>query len=196
MDTTTHWEQVHATKGQDVSWWQGEQDLWVDLITDLDPEPNDPIVDIGSGSSMLLDSLHARGFRDLTAVDVSESALDALAGRLGDAVTLVQCDAVDFHPSEPVRVWHDRAVFHFLTDPSDQQAYREHLHAGLRPDGFAVICTFAPDGPQTCSGLPVQRYAPEDLARTLDLTLVREDRRIHTTPWQSQQPFTIAVLRP
>ena len=194
MEIQEHWERVHTTKGRDVSWWQGEQDLWVDLITDLDPAPDDPIVDIGSGSSLLLDNLHARGFQHLTAVDVSDSALQALAARLGGAVKCVRSNAVDFRPSEPVRVWHDRAVFHFLTDPTDQRAYRENLHAGLRQDGFAVVCTFAPDGPDSCSGLPVQRFAPEEIADALDLHLVRTDRRVHTTPWQSQQPFTIAVL--
>lgn len=196
MDIHNHWESVHAAKGEDVSWWQGEQDLWLDLFDGLDLHPEDPIVDIGSGSSMLADALVARGFRAVTAVDVSRSALDRLSARLGDAVHLVHENVLDYTSVTPVRLWHDRAVFHFLTEPSDRERYRENLQDSLRSDGYAMVATFAPDGPDTCSGLPVVNYDAENLAQVLGMRLVRADRRIHTTPWGSTQPFTIVVLEP
>lgn len=193
MDVHRHWEDVHASKGEEVSWWQSEPDLWLDLIDMLDLRPDDPIVDIGSGSSLLVDALIRRGSGAVTAVDVSRSALDRIAARLGDAVNLVRTNVLDFRPATPVRLWHDRAVFHFLTEPEDRELYRDNLHASLRSDGYVMVATFAPDGPETCSGLPVVNYSADDLAQTLGVRLVRADRRIHTTPWGTAQPFTLVV---
>jgi SAM-dependent methyltransferase len=195
--TELHWERVHASQEHNaVSWWQEANELWDDVILGLGLPMEAPIVDIGAGSSMLLDALLARGFCNLTAVDISPAALARLNTRVGAGIDLVAADVLNFTTDVPVRLWHDRAVFHFLVDPADQAHYRENLHASLAEDGYAMICTFAPDGPETCSGLPVQRYDAEQLSGVLGLSLVSELRRIHTTPRGSEQSFTLAVLQP
>jgi SAM-dependent methyltransferase len=199
-DPQAHWESVHTTKPVDgVSWWQPSEDLWLDLIDDLDPAPDDLILDVGSGSSLLVDALLARGHRRLAAVDVSPSALARIRGRVGSApgVDLIAADVRTLRLEAPVAIWHDRAVFHFLIDPADQRAYAESVRAALAPGGHVIVATFAPDGPQTCSGLPVQRYDPATLADALGFAardIVRSERRVHTTPWGSDQPFTVVVL--
>jgi SAM-dependent methyltransferase len=196
-----HWQNVHSTKEIDgVSWWQEPQDLWLDLITDLPLGPDDPIVDIGAGSSPLTLELHRRGFRDVTAVDISQAALERIRAAAGPepGVRLVAADARRFAPAQPVAVWHDRAVFHFLTDEADRALYRQGMHQALRPGGFAVVSTFASDGPESCSGLPVARYDTDGLVAALgfaEAEVVRAERRIHRTPWGSEQPFTIVVAR-
>lgn len=196
-----HWQKVHSTKEIDgVSWWQEPQDLWIDLITDLPVAPDDPIVDIGAGSSPLTLELHRRGFRDVTAVDISEAALERIRAGAGPelGVRLVVADARCYAPEQPVAVWHDRAVFHFLTDEADRALYRQALRQALRPGGFAVVSTFASDGPESCSGLPVTRYDADGLVAALGLAaadVVRTERRVHRTPWGSEQPFTIVVVR-
>ena len=196
MTESQHWDTVHSTKGTDVSWWQPADELWIDLVDALGLDPTAPVVDVGSGSSLFVDALVDSGFQDVTAVDVSSAALDSMRSRLGDRARYVVSDVRDFRSARPVALWHDRAVFHFLVDPSDQQVYAGSLRASLADHGHAIIATFAPDGPESCSGLPVARWNANDLAAVLGLTLVRQDRRIHTTPWASTQPFTIAVLRP
>jgi SAM-dependent methyltransferase len=194
--TSSHWESVHAEKGTDVSWWQDTEDLWLDVIDGLTLDPTAPIVDIGSGSSPWVDAMCAQGFTDVTAVDVSAAALERIRRRAGGRVHLVVADARDFTPAAPVGLWHDRAVFHFLVEAEDRERYRETLRTWLRPDGYAVVATFAPDGPESCSGLPVQRYDAAGLAQALGLQLVSAGRRIHHTPWGTQQPFTVVVLQP
>lgn len=195
MSGRDHWQGVHGQKAvDDVSWWQEPDDLWLDLVEDLDLASSTPIVDVGSGSSMLADALVGLGYTQVTALDISQAALDRIRERLGDAVRYQVADVQDFAPDGPVGLWHDRAVFHFLTSESARSGYRRALHAALAADGRAIVATFAPDGPQTCSGLPVQRYNAEDLASAVGLNLVQAQRRIHRTPWDTEQPFTVAVL--
>jgi SAM-dependent methyltransferase len=196
-----HWEGVHAAKGAgEVSWWQEPDSLWLDLIEHAGVSPTDPVVDVGAGASMLVDALLEAGFTDVTVLDISASALDRVARRLGERaadVRLVAGDVTEFRAERPYVLWHDRAVFHFLTDPADRRAYRESLRANLAPGGLAVIAVFAPDGPENCSGLPVRRYDVPGLAREIGpgFTLVHGERRVHTTPWGAEQPFTVALLR-
>jgi trans-aconitate methyltransferase len=194
--TESHWESVHSTKGTEVSWWQPADTLWMDIVDDLTLDRTVPVVDVGSGSSLFVDALVDAGFQDVTAVDVSATALRGIEARIGDRAQYIVTDIGDFVSARRVGLWHDRAVFHFLVDAADQQRYARNLRASLATDGYAIIATFAPDGPDSCSGLPVQRWAAADLAHALGLTLVRAEHRIHTTPWNSRQPFTIAVLRP
>lgn len=194
--TESHWESVHSAKGADVSWWQPADQVWLDLVEELALDPAAPVIDVGSGSSLFVDALVGAGFLNVTAVDVSAAALAGIRDRIGDLAQFVVCDVRDFVSARPVQLWHDRAVFHFLVDPADQQRYAQNLHASLAADGHAIIATFAPDGPESCSGLPVQRWAGPDLATAMEMRLVREEHRIHTTPWGSTQPFTIAVLQP
>lgn len=195
MSEALIWDDIHSSRDIDaVSWWQEAHAVWHDLIEDLHLSRDAPIVDIGAGSSMMVDTLLALGFSNLTAVDISTAALDRTRKRVGAGVDLVVADVREYVTDVPVALWHDRAAFHFMTTADDQAKYRSNLHASLAPHGHAVIATFAPDGPQTCSGFPVRRYSAEELADTLQLRLEREERRVHSTPWGAPQPFTVAVL--
>ena len=197
MSEALAWENVHTSRDMEtVSWWQEAHEVWADLIEDLHLAPEAPIVDIGAGSSMMVDALLSRGFCNITAVDISTAALERTRARVGSGVDLVVADVRSYVTDVPVALWHDRAVLHFLTDPGDQAKDRRNLHASLAPDGYAVIAVFAPDGPETCSGFPVRRYDAEELADTMQLRLQRSERRVHVTPSGVIQPFTIAVLGP
>ncbi len=137
--TDSHWESVHSAKGTDVSWWQPADQVWLDLVEDLSLDPAAGLVDVGSGSSLFVDALVGAGFLNVTAVDVPAAALAGTRDRTGDLAQLVVCDVRDFVSARPVQLWHDRAVFHFLVDPADQQRYAQNLHASLAADGHAVI---------------------------------------------------------
>jgi 2-polyprenyl-3-methyl-5-hydroxy-6-metoxy-1,4-benzoquinol methylase len=160
--------------------------------------PPNHVIDVGGGASSLVDVLLQKGFQ-VTVLDISEPALDVARLRLGskaDAARWIAADVTAWLPSKVYDVWHDRAVFHFLTDPTDRVKYLTALKAALRPGGFAVIATFAEDGPERCSGLPVQRYSAAGLARELgeDFKLMRVDREEHRTPGGASQIFTWALF--
>lgn len=159
------------------------------------------MIDIGGGASRLVDALLGAGWRSITVLDLSSAALEAARQRLGKAADTVEWIrrrryAVG-RPARPFDIWHDRATLHFLTDPDDRAAYVERLAMALKPGGHAIIATFAPDGPERCSGLPVMRYDPATLAATLgpSFRLIEERRHTHTTPWGSTQAFQFSVLR-
>jgi SAM-dependent methyltransferase len=157
-------------------------------------------VDVGAGASTLVDRLLDRGFERLTVVDVSESALRATRTRLGPRAERVRWVAADVRGlilPRPVDLWHDRAVFHFLIAAVDQAAYLSSLLRALRPGGHVVLATFGPQGPERCSGLPVERYDAEGLARRLGdgFELIRSLERLHTTPAGAVQQFTYALFR-
>ena len=200
-----HWESVHATKDVDgVSWWQDDDAVWVDLVELTGAGKDAHIVDVGSGSSTLPDALLRRGHTDITLVDLSPTALARTRERLrathqhlDDHLRTITADVLELELARRADVWFDRAVFHFLTDPDDRAVYVASLRANLRPGGHAVVATFAADGPETCSGLPVSRYDVDALVEALDAgswQLVAQQRRVHTTPWGSEQPFTVVVL--
>ena len=158
------------------------------------------MLEVGGGASALVDGLLDRGYRDITVVDLSESALAKVRERLGPRASRVsfhQGDARALKLDRPVDVWHDRAVFHFLTAEEDRSRYLETLRATLRPGGHVVLATFALDGPEKCSGLPVQRYSPQTLGQALGdgYRLVRSLDRTHVTPAKKEQRFTYAVFR-
>ena len=197
-----HWETSYVTKPTNgVSWWQDPDALWYDLITSTGVGLESPIVDMGSGSSVLIDALVGAGYQHITAVDLSATALGVTRTRLGAAgsnVNFVVADARTFRSREPVQVWHDRAVFHFLTSPADRQAYLDSMRANVAPGGHVIVATFAEDGPEQCSGLPVQRYDGPTLVSALGAdswTLRLSERRTHTTPWGAEQPFTIVHVQ-
>lgn len=201
-----HWEQVHSAKAvDDVSWWQPDDAVWVDLVVDTGVPTTARVADVGSGSATLIDALLGRGFADITLLDLSGTAVHRAVERVqaefGEAAGHVHALVGDVRATvlePPVDVWFDRAVFHFLTDPQDRAAYVLAMRAGVAHGGYAIVSTFAPDGPETCSGLPVMRYDADGLVAALDAhrwTLVRSERRVHTTPWDSEQPFTTVVLR-
>jgi hypothetical protein len=152
------------------------------------------VLDIGAGDSRLVDHLILLGLDCIAVLDVSGAALQRARTRLSSnaaRVDWIEADVSADWSWKPADIWHDRAVFHFLTDPGDRARYRAHLMSTLKPQGNAIIATFALDGPEQCSGLPVVRYAPETLARELgpDLALVQSIAHTHQTPWGSKQSF-------
>lgn len=196
-----HWEDVYSTKGdKEVSWFQESPEPSLDLIDLATPEPRTAIVDIGGGASHLVDALIERGFTNLTVLDLSEAALAAAKERLGDKASRVQWVAADvtkWYPSQVFDIWHDRAAFHFLTAEADQAAYVERLKKALKPGGHVIIGTFAMNGPERCSGLPIVRHDAASLGRVLgsDFELLHTRSHDHATPWDAIQHFQFSVFR-
>ncbi len=201
MTRQRHWNTVYKDKTDlEVSWFEQEPTVSLDLLTSAGLKPSDCVIDVGGGNSRLVDALLDRRFRCLAVLDVAAAALARSQARLGtraEAVTWIEADVTGDWTWGPADVWHDRAVFHFLTNPDDRAAYRQRMNAVLRPGGLALIATFAPDGPETCSGLPVARYSPETLAAELGprLTPVASLAHTHTTPWGSSQAFQYSLFR-
>jgi trans-aconitate methyltransferase len=197
----THWETVYTTKAEnEVSWFQENPAPSLELIDLARPTPETAIIDIGGGASRLVDSLVMRGFRSVAVLDVSEAALDVAKTRLGDRAGEVQwivADVTKWAPTQTFDIWHDRAAFHFLVDPADRAAYISRMKQAVRPGGHVIIGTFAIDGPEKCSGLPVNRYDAAGLARELDegFVPVAARRHDHATPWNSEQRFQFCVFR-
>lgn len=195
-----HWDRVWSTKpANTVSWFQAEPEPSLGAIEALGLSSNVPIIDIGGGASRLVDALIGHGFADVTVLDISDAALAVARERLGDRAARVHWEIGDitgWTPPRSYRVWHDRAVFHFLTEPEQRAGYRRALGAGLAPGGFAVMATFATDGPERCSGLPVQRYDAHGLAAELgpDFHLRRDWRETHRTPGGAAQAFQWCVF--
>lgn len=204
MESTSrqaHWEGVYSTKAEnEVSWFQENPAPSLELIAQADATQESSIIDIGGGASRLVDHLVEQGFRDITVLDLSGAALEAAKHRLGaraGGVHWIVADATIWEPVKQYDIWHDRAAFHFLTDENDRAAYVARLVRGLRPGGHAIIATFAPDGPEKCSGLPVARYDSASLGQTLGAAfkLVRTQRHEHATPWGSRQVFQFSMFR-
>jgi hypothetical protein len=196
-----HWAHVYEAKAADsVSWYQPVPEPSLSALDGAGVAPTASVVDVGGGASRLVDVLLARGFSDLTVLDVAAPALGLSRARLGAAaerVTWIVADVTRWRPERRWDVWHDRAVFHFLTDVNDRAAYRCALEAGTAAGSVVVIATFAPDGPERCSGLPVQRWSPETLAEELGpaFALERTWREAHHTPAGATQTFQWTVFR-
>ncbi len=197
-----HWDGVYAGRAESAtSWFQAEPGTSLQLLDALDLDPAAPVVDVGAGASRLVDALLDRGHRDVTVLDMAPAALASARSRLGPLreamVDWIAADLLEWAPARRYRVWHDRAVFHFLTDPAEQAAYRAVARQAVAPGGFLVVGTFALGGPTRCSGLPVARYDPDALAEALapGFTPVLSQRETHHTPWDAEQPFTWVVLR-
>lgn len=196
-----HWDGVYQRVGSDnVSWYQPVPLVSLALLDRLAVSPDAAVVDIGGGASLLVDHLVAGGRRDVTVVDVSSVALEATRRRLGAAGATVTFESVDVLAWEPTRrfdVWHDRAVFHFLTDDEDRRRYRELVRRAVRPGGAVVIGAFALDGPTHCSGLEVCRYDVDTLVAEIGagFELVDSRRETHTTPAGATQSFVWVALR-
>jgi hypothetical protein len=169
------------------------------LVRLLGVSRDEAVVDVGGGASVLVDELVDDGFVDVTVVDVSSRALTETRDRLSDddRVTLVHEDILAWTPWRTFGLWHDRAVLHFLTEPRDRESYLRTLRAALHPSGAVIIGAFAPDGPTTCSGLPVARFSTCDLALLLghEFTVLAEERATHTTPGGATQPFSWVAAR-
>jgi trans-aconitate methyltransferase len=199
--TKDHWETVYATRDEtEVSWFQDSPSLSLELIEALKPAKDASVIDIGGGASRLVDGLLERGFRRVTVLDISASALDLAALRLGRRASEAQWIVDDVTVWEPTRrfdIWHDRAAFHFLVEAADRAAYVARLSQALAPGGHAIIATFAADGPEKCSGLPVHRTDAAGLAKELGegFTLIDSRRHDHATPKNSSQRFQFSVFQ-
>jgi SAM-dependent methyltransferase len=196
-----HWENVYTTKGEkEVSWFQENPAPSLELIALIGLSKDAAVIDIGGGTSRLVDDLHARKYRRLTILDLSGAALAAARERLGDQGADVQwliADITKWEPTQTYDLWHDRAAFHFLTDHTDQSAYVDRLKKAVKPGGHVIIGTFAPDGPERCSGLPIVRHDANTLAGVLggDFVLTDTRRHDHATPWGAVQRFQFSTFR-
>jgi trans-aconitate methyltransferase len=171
FDRSAHWEGVYATKAEnEVSWFQENPAISLELIKQTHAAPESAIIDIGGGASRLVDALLRDGYRAVTVLDLSATAIEQARKRIGPEsakAAWIVADVTKWIPERQYQVWHDRAAFHFLTDPDDRRAYLDCLRSALAPGGQVVIGTFALDGPEKCSGLPVQRYDSKGLAEQL-----------------------------
>ncbi|MBL8570923.1 MAG: class I SAM-dependent methyltransferase [Phreatobacter sp.] len=196
-----HWETVYATKAEtEVSWFQDCPTPSLAMIATAGATSASAIVDIGGGESRLVDALVADGHRDVTVLDLSGTALQVARHRMGAAAVGVEwivADVTAWRPARRYDVWHDRAAFHFLIEEAERAAYVAALDAALPPGGHAIIATFALDGPERCSGLPVARHDGESLARVLGAGFRRIDTRPHShvTPWGTAQSFQFSLFR-
>jgi SAM-dependent methyltransferase len=195
LERQAYWQNIYQTKGErDVSWFEESPAISLDFIKATGVGPDASIIDVGGGASSLVDALLAGGFRALTILDLSEKALAASKERLGsraDYVTWIIADITDWQPAKEYDLWHDRATFHFLTEPSERAAYAESLRKAVRPGGYVIIGTFAPDGPERCSGLPVVRHDAASIGQILgrSFRLVGTRRHDHQTPSGAIQHF-------
>lgn len=196
MDRRAHWENVYSTrKPHEVGWYQAYPEIPLHLIASTGAGKNAAIIDVGGGASNLVDALLENGYNDVTVLDLSAAALEAAKARLGEASSLVKWlveDVTSFTPPRQYDVWHDRAVFHFLTEASDRQHYMEAARAALPPGGHLIMAVFALDGPPQCSGLDVLRYSPESLQQEVgdEFTLAESFGGLHITPSQGKQSYT------
>ena len=196
MSDQQHWQQVYQTKAADnVSWYQPNAALSLALIANCQLSAQSAIIDVGGGASLLVDTLLAQGYTNLTVLDLSAAALAVCQARLGASAAGVEWLVADVTKAELPRqyqLWHDRAVFHFLTDPAQRASYLALLKAAVVKGGRVIIATFAEDGPERCSGLPVQRYTAAALQAEFAgvLQLVTSQREAHQTPFGTTQHFT------
>jgi len=199
-ERVAHWESVYeGNRGDSVSWYQTEPVISLELVDLLGISTEAGVIDVGGGASVLVDALLHRGYADLTVLDISEAALQASQERGGGDAPAVEWIAHDLLTWEPTRrydLWHDRAVFHFLSG-DEVGVYRDLLRRALAAPGYVVMATFAPDGPEWCSGLPVTRYGADQLMEVLgaEFMLIDQRREVHTTPTGSIQPFTWIAAR-
>jgi SAM-dependent methyltransferase len=192
-DLAAVWDAAYLERGAEgVSWYQASPVVSLDIIAALGVPADAAVIDVGGGASTLADELLARGYTDVTVLDLSEVALRAGRERLGTAVTWLHEDVLAWRPERAYALWHDRAVFHFFTDEPARQAYLHAMDAGVAPGGRIVLGTFAPDAPPRCSGLPVERYSAASLTELLGPAYAAriEVREVHVTPRGVRQPFT------
>jgi 2-polyprenyl-3-methyl-5-hydroxy-6-metoxy-1,4-benzoquinol methylase len=196
-----HWTKVYEDKSPTAaSWYQVTPEPSLRALSRFEASPASSFIDVGGGASNLVDALLEQGWQDITVLDLAAPALEAAKARLGTLATKVHwevADITDWQPRRQFDVWHDRAVFHFLTEPQQREAYRRNLLAGLAPAGLLIMATFSLHGPEKCSGLPVQRYDAADLAKEMGDSLLLIDgwRDEHVTPWGAKQSFNWCSFR-
>ena len=202
MESKQHWEQVYATRAaNEVSWFQEHAALSLKLIRDAGVPAAASIIDVGCGASTLVDDLLAAGYENVSVLDLSAAALAAARSRLGSraaAVRWMEANVLEFDfPKHAYDVWHDRAVFHFLTGEEDRQAYVRAVLRAVKPGGLVIVATFAEDGPTQCSGLPVMRYSADELHAEFGapFQLLGHERESHHTPTGKEQKFVYCFCR-
>ena len=202
MEKKIHWENVYQTKTDlEVSWYREHLDNSLKLILETGVGKDAGIIDVGGGSSTLADDLIDHGFVDLTVLDISSAALDRSKERLGrraDRIDWITADITDVTlAKDRYDVWHDRAVFHFLTDPGDRRKYVEFVMRSLKPGGHIIVASFGPNGPLKCSGLEVVRYSPETMHDEFgeEFKLLKSLRESHNTPFDTIQEFVYCFCR-
>jgi 2-polyprenyl-3-methyl-5-hydroxy-6-metoxy-1,4-benzoquinol methylase len=202
MPSKEHWEQVYSTKAPDaVSWFQVHAELSLRLIHETGAGPDAAIIDVGGGASTLVDDLLAEGYQNVTVLDLSGAALAAAQTRLGEQAAAVQWIEADITqvelPAQSYDVWHDRAVFHFLTEPEARAAYVRAVLRAVKPGGHVIVATFAADGPTQCSGLPVARYDADALHAEFGepFALLKQEKEAHQTPFGTVQQFVYCYCR-
>lgn len=201
IDRRAHWERVFEERGPaGVSWYEESPRMSLEMIDLAGVRPHEAVLDVGGGSSPLAGALLARGFADVTVLDLAEAALRAARGRLGPegaTVEWIHRDVLDWAPERTYELWHDRAAFHFLVDDASRERYLATARSALCPGGYAVIGTFAQGGPMACSGLPVARYDAEALGDAFgpEFSVVASRRDEHRTPAGATQAFTWVALR-
>jgi SAM-dependent methyltransferase len=201
MDAHAHWEHVYAAKSAgERSWYRPHLDVSLTLIRRAAPDLSTPILDVGAGESTLADDLLVAGYTDLAVADISEQALNHSRTRLGLAATKITWIAADILtanlPRRHFGIWHDRAVFHFLTSADDRATYVAQAASALRRGGHVILATFAPDGPTKCSGLSVQRHDANSILHEFGprFRLDATTTEFHTTPSGAMQPFVYCDL--
>jgi 2-polyprenyl-3-methyl-5-hydroxy-6-metoxy-1,4-benzoquinol methylase len=202
MNTKSHWEGVYQSKSADeVSWYRAHLEQSLRLIERAAPLPRSAVIDVGGGESTLVDDLLIGGYRDMTVLDISQAAIDAARARLGTAAASVGWIAGDITqvklPAARYDVWHDRAVFHFLTEPGQRSAYVRQVAKAVKPGGHVIVATFGPDGPEKCSGLDVVRYDAGALHGQFGpkFQLLDHLTELHVTPWGATQQFLYCFCR-
>lgn len=202
MNPKAHWENIYTTKPPTaVSWYQPEPRMSLDLILQTNPSPNARMIDIGGGASTLVDSLLAKHFLNVTVLDISSTAIQHARTRLGplaDRVTWIEADITSVSlPPAYYDLWHDRAVFHFLTRSADRARYIQAVQQAVKPGGHVIVATFALDGPSRCSGLETVRYSPDSLHDTFGsgYQLIESRNETHQTPFGTEQRFIYCYCR-
>lgn len=202
MKSQEHWEHVYSSKSAEtVSWYQPHAEHSLALIRGTGVPRTGSIIDVGGGASTLADDLLVDGYTSLSVLDLSATALEAARQRLGaraDAVRWLVGDVTTIRlPERSYDVWHDRAVFHFLTSEQDRRAYVANVQRSVKPQGHVIVATFAEDGPTQCSGLPVMRYSAEELHAQFgtSFALLSHEREDHHTPFGTVQRFTYCYCR-
>ncbi|MBI1730477.1 class I SAM-dependent methyltransferase [Candidatus Acetothermia bacterium] len=201
MDRKSHWEEIYHEKShQEVSWYQEQPKLSLELIESLQLNKSARILDVGGGASRLAKGLLDAGYNTIAVLDISAQALEQAKNELGDQATRVEwieANVLDFESSTCFDLWHDRALFHFLTDASERKRYVEVLKRSLSPGGFVIIASFAIGGPEQCSGLPIVQYDAQKLSRELgaEFKLLRAKIELHRTPWNTEQKFMYSLFQ-
>jgi 2-polyprenyl-3-methyl-5-hydroxy-6-metoxy-1,4-benzoquinol methylase len=196
-----HWEEVYAKKmPTEVSWYQTEPTISLEFIASIGLDRASKIIDVGGGASVLVDRLIDQGFQNLTILDISQRSYNYATERLGklaERVCWIEADVTEFDPPQKYDLWHDRAVFHFLTDTQERKKYVQNMNKALNPGGHVIISTFAIDGPPKCSGLNVERYSPEKLKSEFGNTfeLIKSIDEAHLTPGNIYQKFIYCYFK-